>query len=103
MRDLAGACSSVRLCSFHFLKAEYHENLAFVEKDIVKFMTSLVNAWVIGSERRLGSLPQCHGGCYTRFGGLTMYPIKKCTQMTCFTEGMTSFYLLKLTQEANGI
>lgn len=30
------------------MKAEHQENLVFVEKDINKFTTSLVNAWMIG-------------------------------------------------------
>ena len=37
--------------TFPFLKAEHQENLVFVEKDINKFTTSLVKAWMTGRKR----------------------------------------------------
>lgn len=49
-------CSSLEMYKrtpsfFPFLNYGHQKNLVLVEKDINKFTTSLVNAWVIGRKR----------------------------------------------------
>lgn len=94
-----------QLLCFHFLKAECHENLVFVEKDINKFMTSCrcLGGWTEAVRRKWAAHLNMSWQRVMRWGLNQLWGPKNVSYLKMHADNMFNFYFLKLIQEANEI
>lgn len=95
----------IKLLCFHFLKAECHENLVFVEKDINKFMTSCrcLGGWTEAVRRKWAAHLNMSWWGVMRWGLNQLWGPKNVSYLKMHADNMFNFYFLKLIQEANEI